>query len=121
MALNIPLILKEESYFDGVIDPLGGSYVLEELTQNIAQKAWHFFQSLEEQGGIFNQEAQNTLATAVLAKADLKTEEIRSGKKTLIGISKYPNNLPESNYFLAQKTYLGMQQLIFERALIAVQ
>ncbi len=121
MALNIPLILKEESYFDGVIDPLGGSYALEELTNNIARKAWHFFQSLEEQGGIFNQEAQNTLAAAVLAKADLKTEEIRSGKKTLIGINKYPNNLPESNYFLAQKTYLGMQQLIFERALIAVQ
>jgi methylmalonyl-CoA mutase len=121
MALNIPLILKEESYFDGVIDPLGGSYVLEELTQKIARKAWLIFQSLEEKGGIFKQEAQNTLAASVLAKAELKTEEIRSGKKTLIGINKYPNNSPESNYFLEQKTYLGMQQLIFERALIAIQ
>ncbi len=121
MALNIPLILKEESYFDGVIDPLGGSYVVEELTQKIAKKAWHFFQSLEEQGGIFNQEAQNILATSVHSKAELKIAEIRDGKKTLIGINKYPNNSPESNYFLKQKTYLGMQQLIFERALIAIQ
>ena len=119
MALNIPLILKEESYFDGVIDPLGGSYVVEELTQKIGRKAWHFFQSLEKEGGIFDQKAQNILTTSVLVKANLKIAEIRSGKKTFIGMNKYPNNSLESNYFLDQKNYLGMPQLIFERLLIA--
>lgn len=51
-ALNISLILKEESYFDAVIDPLGGSYALEDLTEQIGGKSWDLFQKLESLGGI---------------------------------------------------------------------
>lgn len=121
MALNISLILKEESYFDGVIDPLGGSYAIEELTQKIAEKSWLFFQKLEEKGGMFEKDAIDFFKDAVLSKAELRKQEVITNKKTLIGINKHNNNSPEENHFLDSSEYLGMQSLIFERDLIAAK
>lgn len=46
IARNVSLLLKEESHFDWVADPLAGSYYVERLTTQMAQKAWARFQSL---------------------------------------------------------------------------
>ncbi|MDA0196286.1 MAG: methylmalonyl-CoA mutase family protein [Bacteroidetes bacterium] len=50
-ALNIPNLLKEESYFNKVRNPSEGSYYLERLTQMMSAAAWKFFQEIESQGG----------------------------------------------------------------------
>lgn len=121
MALNISLILKEESYFDGVIDPLGGSYAIEDLTQKIGIKSWELFQQIEEKGGIVTSNAIEFFKNAVLEKAEIRKQEIISNKKTLIGINKYSNNAPVTNNFKSAPDYLGMQTLIFERELIAAK
>lgn len=121
MALNISLILKEESYFDGVIDPLGGSYAIEDLTQKIGMKSWELFQRLEEKGGIFSADTIEFFKNAVEQKAELRRHEIIENKKTLIGINKYRNNAPETNNFKHVPDYLGMRKLIFERELIATK
>lgn len=119
MALNISLILKEESYFDGAVDPLGGSYAIEELTQKIAKHSWEYFQELDDKGGMYNEEAIEFLKNAVKEKAALRIQEVIFKDKTLIGINKYMNSKPENNHFIQTDEYFGMQKLIFERELIA--
>ncbi len=50
-ALNIPNLLKEESYFNKVLNPAEGSYYVERLTQMVSGTAWRFFQEIESHGG----------------------------------------------------------------------
>ena len=54
IARNQQLILKEESYFDKVADPAGGSYYIENLTNLIADNAWKLFLEIEDQGGFLS-------------------------------------------------------------------
>lgn len=51
VARNQQLLLKEESHFAKIVDVAGGSYYIEELTQNIAEAAWKLFLETQEQGG----------------------------------------------------------------------
>jgi len=121
MALNISLILKEESYFNAVIDPLGGSYAIENLTELIAERSWSFFQALDIKGGINSEEARTYLKSSILEKATLRIEQIRSGRKVLIGVNKFTNPKPETNVFAELPTYLGLPKLILEQTLISAQ
>ena len=52
MARNTQLLLAEESHIGRVIDPAGGSWFVENLTENLAQKSWNIFQQIESSGGI---------------------------------------------------------------------
>lgn len=115
MATNISLILKDESYFDKVIDPIGGSYSIEQLTEQIAQKAWVKFQEIDALGGILTLEAKSKLAVEIKAKVALKLEKIKSGKQMLIGVNKYPNPQTETNDWLPEENFFGLKKLIFER------
>jgi methylmalonyl-CoA mutase len=120
MALNISLILKEESYFDAVIDPLGGSYAIESLTQLIAEKAWAYFQLIESKGSISSSDAKAFIQQTVSEKATARLEEYRTGKKVLIGINKFSNTSPENNTFIDGEQFMGLNSLIVERALITI-
>ncbi len=51
IARNIQIILKEESYFDKVVDPAAGSYYIEALTDSLVESAWHLFLKTDENGG----------------------------------------------------------------------
>jgi methylmalonyl-CoA mutase len=92
MALNISSILKEESYFDKVIDPLGGSYSIEELSKIIGEKAWTFFQELESKEGLFSIDCLTYFKSKILAKRDQRIELFESKKITGIGINKYQSS-----------------------------
>ena len=52
MARNTQLLLTEESHIGRVIDPAGGSWFVENLTEQLAQKSWETFQQIESSGGI---------------------------------------------------------------------
>ena len=52
MARNTQLLLAEESHIGRVIDPAGGSWFVEQLTEHLAQKSWETFQKIESSGGI---------------------------------------------------------------------
>ena len=52
MARNTQLLLAEESHIGRVIDPAGGSWFVEELTEHLAHKSWEIFQKIESSGGI---------------------------------------------------------------------
>jgi len=118
MALNISLILKEESYFDNVIDPIGGSYSIEQLTEIIIKKAWILFGELDEIGGVFNDQALNLLREAIAATALNRINRAIDKKDTLIGINKYTTSSDLSVSFKEIKIYLQIPQLILERELI---
>lgn len=118
MALNVSLILKAESYISSVLDPMGGSYMIEELTMLIAEKAWNFFQHIEKIGGIKSPEAIEFMKNEISKKATQRLEEIQNNKRTLIGVNKFNNPITIDQQFLAPDNYLGMQKIIFERDLI---
>jgi methylmalonyl-CoA mutase len=115
MATNIALILKEESYFDAVIDPLGGSYAIEKLTDDLAEKAWSLFQSLEEKGGASSPSALEELLSKVKETGTKRILSYSDKKKTLIGVTKFPNIQMIDNSYLSNGHYLGLDLLIIER------
>jgi methylmalonyl-CoA mutase len=51
IARNVQLILRDEAHFDNVIDPAGGSYLIENLTKSMTQHAWNLFLQIEDLGG----------------------------------------------------------------------
>ncbi|NVK63063.1 MAG: hypothetical protein HWE22_00700 [Flavobacteriales bacterium] len=114
MAINIPLILKEESYLDKVIDPIGGSYSLEHLTNAIGQKAWETFQSLEKNGGLFEESTLHAFKKDVESKRSLREKAFLAGDTLLIGINKFANPDPVVSNWNALPEYLGMKPLNFE-------
>ena len=65
IARNTQTILREESHLDQVIDPAGGSYYIESLTEEIAKKAWELFKEIEENGGILESLINGNIQTSI--------------------------------------------------------
>jgi methylmalonyl-CoA mutase len=118
MALNISLVLKEESYLDAVIDPLGGSYTIEELTIELNNKGWELFKKIESFGGMATITSESYIQEIVNETAKKRISLYEKNEKMLIGINKYPNPVKESNSYTENKSYLGIPELIIERELI---
>jgi len=121
MAVNIPLILQEESYFDKVIDPLGGSYALEHLTYKIADLAWTEFQHIEALGGVQNQNAIAHITDKICQTARIRQQRIADKTDTLIGINEFPNPTKENNQWIPIDNYLNMPALVLEQTIASVQ
>lgn len=117
MALNISLILKEESYLDAVIDPLGGSYTIEKITEEINHKAWELFKKIESFGGMASIPSESYFQEIVNETAQKRISLYEKNEKMLIGINKYPNPTKETNSYSENKSYLGIPELIIEREL----
>jgi methylmalonyl-CoA mutase len=115
MGVNISLILKEESYLHKVIDPAGGSYAIEDLTIKFSKKAWALFQSMDDNGGIFDKDCKDQFILEVKAIAEKRIQQIRSKGKTLIGVNKFQNPVPENNEFGNYGKYMGINMINFER------
>jgi methylmalonyl-CoA mutase len=93
MARNIQLILKEESYFDKVIDPAAGAYYIEDLTDKLVQSAWRLFLDIEQNGGYIKSIKDNFIQTKVNDNKKLLIENLNTNKKTFLGVNKYPSTL----------------------------
>lgn len=115
MALNISNILKEESYFDKVIDPLGGSYSIEKLNAEIESKTWTLFQEMEKNGGITNDRNKELIHSSVKTTAAKRIDKLNSGDRMLIGVNKYPSLKENKNEWLDIPSYFGMEALILEK------
>jgi methylmalonyl-CoA mutase len=116
MATNISLLLKEESYFDKVIDIAGGSYAIESLTQLLSKKAWTLFLQFEEKGGVLTKETQGWFSNEVLKTSEIRQKEVLTNNKTLIGINKYLNSENVSSSWKTNSSnYYGLSSLTLER------
>ena len=91
IARNISVILKEESYLDKAIDPAAGSYYLENLTKALAEKAWEYFQLLEEKGGFKKALESEFIASEIKKITEQKFKALTNREQILVGTNKYPN------------------------------
>lgn len=91
IARNVELLLKNESHFDQVVDPAGGSYYVENLTQSIATEAWKLFLEIEEKGGYTEAYKAGFIRERIAASAAAKDKAIATRRQTLLGANQYPN------------------------------
>ena len=117
MAINISTILQEESYLAKVVDPLGGSYTIELLTDQIAKRSWELFQKMDANGGLFNESNQKELVDAIIQKRQQRIDAFVSGKTVGIGMNKFKNPQETNVSWKLPSAYLGLSALILENEL----
>ena len=103
IARNQQIILKEESFFNRIVDPAAGSYYIENLTANIAAQAWKLFLEVEEKGGFAACYENGFIQDTVAACAAKRNEDLAKRKIVLTGVNQFPN-LTEKEADNIQKT-----------------
>ena len=89
IARNTQLILQEESGITKVVDPLGGSYYVESLTKELADKAWAIIQEVEEMGGMTKAVESGLPKLQIEEAAAAKQARIDRGEEVVVGVNKY--------------------------------
>ncbi|MBU3682374.1 MAG: methylmalonyl-CoA mutase [Flavobacterium sp.] len=91
IARNQLLILKHESYLDKVDNPADGSYYIESLTQQLAEKSLTLFQEIESQGGFLQQLKEGVITRKIQESSAKEQALFDEGKTVLLGTNKHPN------------------------------
>lgn len=91
IARNTHLILKEETNITTVVDPAGGSWYVEQLTDELAEKAWGKFLEIDEAGGILAIIKQGTLQKELTDVFQKRIQNAAYRKESMIGTNVYPN------------------------------
>ncbi|MGA9675016.1 MAG: methylmalonyl-CoA mutase small subunit [Mycobacterium sp.] len=89
IARNTQLLLLEESHVGRVLDPAGGSWFVEDLTDQLAEQAWRHFQAIEAHGGFVN--AHDFIAGEVAEIAARRTDDIAHRRTSITGVNEFPN------------------------------
>jgi len=89
IARNTQLILQEETGITNVVDPWGGSYMMESLTQEMADKAWELIQEIEEAGGMAKAIETGLPKLRIEEAAARKQARIDRGEDVIVGVNKY--------------------------------
>ncbi|WP_216861425.1 methylmalonyl-CoA mutase [Polynucleobacter sp. UB-Piko-W3] len=89
IARNTQLILQEETHITSVIDPWAGSYMMENLTQEMADKAWEIIQEVDAMGGMTKAVESGWAKLKIEASAAEKQAKIDSGADVIVGVNKY--------------------------------
>jgi methylmalonyl-CoA mutase len=100
IARNQLLVLKHESYFDKVNNAADGSYYIENLTQQLAEKALELFKDIEKNGGLITLLIDGTIQRKISESAQKEQELFDNGKEILLGTNKYPNKNDKMKYDL---------------------
>jgi methylmalonyl-CoA mutase len=89
IARNTQLILAEETGITHVIDPLGGSYYVEALTQSLANEAWKLIQEVEQLGGMTKAVESGMPKLRIEEAAARRQARVDRGDETIVGVNKY--------------------------------
>ena len=89
IARNTQLIIQEETHITSVIDPWAGSYMMEKLTQDMADAAWKIIDEVEAMGGMTRAVASGWAKLKIEAAAAEKQARIDSGRDVIVGVNKY--------------------------------
>ncbi|QJC57085.1 Methylmalonyl-CoA mutase [Polaromonas vacuolata] len=89
IARNTQLIIQEESHITAVVDPWAGSYMMEKLTQDMADAAWAIIQEVEAMGGMTKAVDSGWAKLKIEAAAAEKQARIDSGRDVIVGVNKY--------------------------------
>jgi methylmalonyl-CoA mutase len=89
IARNTQIIIQEETHITSVVDPWAGSYMMEKLTQDMADKAWALIEEIEAMGGMTKAVESGWAKMKVEECAADKQARIDSGKDVIVGVNKY--------------------------------
>lgn len=99
IARNQQLLLRDESHLNKVVDPSGGSYYIETLTESIAKRAWEEFNGIEDEGGFLAMLRKGEIQKKVNESGVKRHLDVARRKEILLGTNQYPN----FNEFAADK------------------
>jgi methylmalonyl-CoA mutase len=89
IARNTQLIIQEETHIANVIDPWAGSYMMEKLTQDMADAAWKIIEEVQAMGGMVKAVDSGWAKLKIEAAAAEKQARIDSGQDVIVGVNKY--------------------------------
>jgi methylmalonyl-CoA mutase len=89
IARNTQLIIQEETHITSVVDPWAGSYMMESLTQEMADKAWAIIEEVQALGGMTQAVDSGWAKLKIEASAAEKQARIDSGRDVIVGVNKY--------------------------------
>jgi methylmalonyl-CoA mutase len=90
VARNTHAVLAEESHVARVIDPAGGSWYVENLTEALAQRAWAWFQEIERSGGLSAALRSGMVADRIAASRDARRASLAHRREAVTGVSEFP-------------------------------
>lgn len=90
VSRNTSTILLEESHLARVIDPAGGSYYVERLTDELAHAAWEFFQTVEKAGGQAAALRSGLVAERLAATWAARSKKLATRREPITGVSEFP-------------------------------
>ncbi|MBO1514640.1 methylmalonyl-CoA mutase family protein [Metabacillus bambusae] len=91
IARNTQFILKEESLLSSVIDPAGGSYYVETLTNELAERAWKDIKEIDEKGGFLHLLKEGEPQKELEAILEKRVADVNKSKTTIIGTNAFAN------------------------------
>jgi len=89
IARNTQLILQEETHITSVVDPWAGSYMMEKLTQDMADAAWKIIEEVDAMGGMTRAVESGWAKLRIEASAAEKQARIDSGRDVIVGVNKF--------------------------------
>src|SRR5262249_22043382 len=89
IARNTQVIIQEETHICKVVDPWAGSYMMEKLTQDLADRAWSIIEEVEAMGGMTRAVESGWAKLKIEECAAEKQAHIDSGKDVIVGVNKY--------------------------------
>ncbi len=91
IARNTQIILGEECSLNRIIDPVGGAYYPEWLTDQVARKAWALFQEIEAQGGMMQAVLAGYPQSLTAKSADARQAALAQRRRNMVGVNIYAN------------------------------
>ncbi len=91
LARNVQLVLLEESNLAKVVDPAGGSWYVEHLTDQLARAAWTAFQDLERAGGVVDALRSGVVQERVAKVRDARADAVAHRRHPLTGVTEFPD------------------------------
>jgi methylmalonyl-CoA mutase len=118
IARNTQLLLLEESHVGRVLDPAGGSWFVEDLTERLAQRAWQQFRAIEARGGFVD--ARDYVAGQIADVAARRADDIAHRRTAITGVNEYPDPaeapLPQGDSPFAVRRYAAEFEALRDRS-----
>ncbi|MFZ5740376.1 MAG: methylmalonyl-CoA mutase [Pseudomonadota bacterium] len=89
IARNTQIVIQEETGMCNVVDPLGGSYYIESLTQELVDKAWEIIERVESEGGMAKAVAAGWPKAMIEEAAAGRQARVDRGEDVIVGVNKY--------------------------------
>ncbi|MFN3749433.1 MAG: methylmalonyl-CoA mutase [Sphingorhabdus sp.] len=89
IARNTQIVIQEETGMCNVVDPLGGSYYIEALTQELVEKAWEIIERVEAEGGMAKAVAAGWPKAMIEEAAAARQARVDRGEDVIVGVNKY--------------------------------